>query len=75
MAKPSMPIPDTQNRPNQDGRDRDVRKDRSAVPGAGGEPRDVQPDLADADKKTRTGKDDEPVRNQPPFGEFDELRR
>jgi hypothetical protein len=72
MAKPS--IPDQQNRPNQDGRDRDLRKDRSPVPGAGGEPREILPDIADADTKARTGKKDEQLRNTPPFGDFDDLR-
>jgi hypothetical protein len=75
MAKPSMPTPDLQNRPNQDGRDRDVRKDRAPVPGAGDESRTVETDIADADKKVRTGKTDEPARNHPPFGEFDDLKR
>ncbi len=75
MANPSMPPPDLQNRPNQDGWDRDARKDRAPVPGAGGEPRGVQTDIADAEKKARTGKSDEPVRDTPPFGDFDDLRK
>lgn len=73
MAKTSTPTPDMQNRPNQDGRDRDLRKDRKPVPGAGGEPRDVQHDIADADRKARTGTTDERVRNTPPFGDYDDL--
>ena len=68
-------IPDTQNVPNVDGRDRDLRKDRSPVPGAGDEPRGIDRDIADADKKVRTGQTDEPVRNTPPFGDDDDLRR
>ncbi len=74
MAKPSMPIPDSQNRPNQDGRDRNLRKDRSPVPGAADEAPEIERDLADADKRARTGNPDEPARNSPPFGEFDDLK-
>jgi hypothetical protein len=61
-------------RPNQDGRDRDLRKDRRPVPGAGGEPRDIEPGIADADKKIRSGTTDEVVRNTPPFGDYDDIR-
>jgi hypothetical protein len=74
MAKTSTPTPDLQNRPNQDGRDRDLRKDRRPVPGAGGEPRDIEPGIADADKKIRSGTTDEVVRNTPPFGDYDDIR-
>jgi hypothetical protein len=74
MAKTSTPTPDLQNRPNQDGRDRDARKDRRPVPGAGDEPRGVEPRIADDDKKARSGTTDEPIRNTPPFGDYDDIR-
>jgi len=74
MVKTSTPTPDLQNRPNQDGRDRDLRKDRRPMPGAGDEPRDVEPRIADADKTIRSGTPDEKVRNTPPFGDYDDIR-
>jgi hypothetical protein len=72
MATQHRPTLDTDNVPNADGRDRDLRKDRRPTPGAGHEPRGVQGDIADADKKVRTGSTEENVRNTPPFGEFEE---
>jgi hypothetical protein len=63
---------DTNNVPDEDGRDRNLRKDRRPVAGAGGEPRGIERDIADADKKVRTGSVEERVRDTPPFGEFDE---
>ena len=74
MVKTTPPTPDLQNRANQDGRDRDLRRDRRPVPGAGGEPRDIQADIADADKQIRSGSTDERVRNNPPFGDYDDIR-
>jgi hypothetical protein len=62
--------PDVHNVPDQDGRDRNVRKDRRPVPGAGGEPRGVEPHIADADKAVRTGSTKETVRDTPPFGDY-----
>jgi hypothetical protein len=38
-----------------------------------GEPRGVLPHIADADKKARTGKEEEEVRNTPPAGEWNEV--
>ncbi len=70
MANQHRPMPDTNNVPDADGRDRNLRKDRRPVPGSGGEPRGVERDIADADKKVRTGNTDEKVRNTPPFGDY-----
>jgi hypothetical protein len=72
MANEQKPTLDTHNVPDADGRDRNLRKDRRPMPGAGGEPRGVERDIAAADKQARTGSAEEPVRNTPPFGEFDE---
>ena len=33
----------------------------------------TQPDIADADKRARTGKLDEPVRNTPPAGSWNDV--
>jgi hypothetical protein len=74
MVKTPAPTPDLQNRPNQDGRDRDLRRDRRPMPGAGDEPRGIQSDIADADSKVRSGTTDETVRNTPPFGDYDDIR-
>jgi len=38
----------------------------------GREPRGVQQDIADADKKARTGSRKEPVRNTPPAGDWND---
>jgi hypothetical protein len=38
----------------------------------GREPRGVQRGIADADKKARTGKTEEPVRNTPPAGAWND---
>jgi hypothetical protein len=48
------------------------------LPGAGGapggrNPGTVQPGMADADKRARTGKEDEPVRNTPPAGLWNDV--
>jgi hypothetical protein len=74
MAKPSVPPSDLQNRPNQDGRDRNARKDRRPMPGAGSEARTVEPDVSTADTQARTGKSAESVRNTPPFADHDDLK-
>lgn len=70
MADEQRPTLDTHNVPDADGRDRNIRKDRRPVPGAGGEPRGVEHKIADADKKVRTGSTNEAVRNTPPFGDY-----
>jgi hypothetical protein len=36
------------------------------------EPRGVQKDIANADKKVRSGNVNEAVRDSPPFGDYDE---
>lgn len=72
MANQHRPGLDTSNVPDAEGRDRNLRRDRSPVPGAGDEPRGVERDIADADKKARTGSTKETVRNTPPFGDFQE---
>jgi hypothetical protein len=58
------------NRPIQD----DERPDESGkgVRRDAGEPRGVQPGIADADKIARTGTADEPVRNTPPAGKWND---
>jgi hypothetical protein len=38
----------------------------------GEEPQGIQHDVAEADKKARTGKQDEPVRNSPPAGAWND---
>jgi hypothetical protein len=72
MASQQRPPLDTNNVPDADGRDRNLRKNRRPVPGAGAEERDVDRNIAEADKKARTGSTEESVRDTPPFGEFDE---
>jgi hypothetical protein len=72
MANEQRPRLDTNNVPDAEGRDRNLRKDRRPMAGAGDEPRGVERDIADADKKIRTGSTEETVRDTPPFGEFDE---
>jgi hypothetical protein len=47
---------------------RDISPNQAARRKAG----TVQPGIADADKKARTGTVDEPVRNTPPGGEWNE---
>jgi hypothetical protein len=34
---------------------------------------EVQPGIADADKKARTGSEEEPVRNTPPSGDWNDV--
>ena len=63
MADEKRPALETNNVPDQDGRDRNLRKDRRPMTGAGDEPRGVVRDIADADKKVRTGSAGEAVRN------------
>jgi hypothetical protein len=75
MADRERPALETNNVPDQDGRDRNLRKDRRPMPGAGDEPSGVVRDIADADKEVRTGSANETVRNTPPFGDDDDLRR
>jgi len=75
MADEKRPELETRNVPDQDGRDRNLRKNRKPMAGAGDEPRGVDRDIAEADKKVRTGSADEAIRNTPPFGDFDEPRR
>ena len=74
MADEKRPELETRNVPDQDGRDRNLRKDRRPMTGAGDEPGGVVRDIADADKKVRTGSVNETVRNAPPFGDDDDLR-
>jgi hypothetical protein len=72
MANEPRPVLDTKNVPDADGRDRNLRKNRRPMAGAGDEPRGVEGDIADADKKVRTGSTDEQVRNTPPFGDYED---
>lgn len=72
MANEHRSAPDTDPVPNATGRDRNLRKDRRPMAGAGDEPWGVESDIADADKKARTGSTQEPVRNTPPFGDFED---
>jgi hypothetical protein len=60
-----------QNRPNQD-TDPEITDTDEPRRAPGGEPRGVQKHIADADKVARTGKQDEPVRNTPPSGEWND---
>jgi hypothetical protein len=58
-----------------------VKGERTAsrAPGAGAQPGGVhkrgeaQPGIADADKKARTGSEQEPVRNTPPAGDWNDV--
>jgi len=70
MANEERPALETNNVPDQDGRDRNLRKDRRPMLGGGDEARGIERDIADADKQARTGSTHEAVRNTPPFGEF-----
>jgi hypothetical protein len=70
MANQHTPTLDTNNVPDAEGRDRDLRRNRRPMAGAGDEPRGVDCDIADADKKVRTGSAQEAVRNTPPFADF-----
>jgi len=72
MADEKRPELETSNVPDQDGRDRNLRKNRRPMAGAGDEPRGVERDIADADKQVRTGSTEESVRNTPPFGDYDD---
>ncbi len=74
MADEQRPGLETWNVPDQDGRDRNLRKDRRPMAGAGDEPSGIERDIADADKAVRTGSTDEAVRNTPPFGDYDDTR-
>jgi hypothetical protein len=71
MANEEKPALDTNNVPDEDGRDRNLRKNRRPMTGAGDEPGGVERDIADADKKVRTGSVEERVRNTPPFVDED----
>ncbi len=70
MANQHRPTLDTNNVPDAEGRDRNLRRDRRPMAGAGAEARGVERDIADADKKVRTGSTKEAVRDTPPFGDF-----
>jgi hypothetical protein len=59
----------------------EVKDDRTPSHAAGAKPRSgevhergaMQPGIADADKKARTGSDREPVRNTPPAGDWNDV--
>jgi hypothetical protein len=70
MATQHRPTLDTNNVPDAEGRDRNLRKDRRPMPGAGEEERGIDRSIADADKQARTGATDETVRDTPPFGDY-----
>lgn len=70
MANEQRPTPETTNVPDAEGRDRDLRKNRRPVPGAGEEQRGIDSDIAAADKRVRTGASEEAVRDTAPFGDF-----
>jgi hypothetical protein len=72
MTHEQRPKLDTDNVPDADARDRNLRKNRRPMAGAGNEPSGVEHDIADADKAARTGSREETPRDTPPFGEFDE---
>lgn len=72
MGNEQRPPLDTNNVPDADGRDRNLRKNRRPMAGAGNEPSGVERDIADADKTARTGSSEETPRDTPPFGEFDD---
>ncbi len=72
MANQHRPTLDTNNVPDASGRDRNLRKNRRPMCGAGDEPRGVERDIADADKKARTGSSEETVLDTPPFGDYHE---
>jgi hypothetical protein len=48
------------------------RHNEPAATGETQEPRGIQKDIADADKKARSGSSDEPVRNTPPAGAWND---
>ena len=70
MANSQKPGPDLNNVPNAQGRDRNLRKDRRPMPGAGEEERGIDRDIAEADKQARTGSKDETVRDTAPYPDF-----
>jgi hypothetical protein len=59
------------HRPNQD-EDASVIGVRAADSAMPRESRESQPDIANDDKKARSGTEAEPVRNTPPFGDWDD---
>jgi hypothetical protein len=60
------------HRPNED-EDRNLVEGHPPEEGVGREPQGVQSDIADADEKAREQSGQkEPVRNTPPFGDFDD---
>ena len=59
------------NRPIQDD-DRDESEHPLAPRPVGREPRGIDAGIADADKRARVGSDQEPVRNTPPAGEWND---
>ncbi len=54
-----------------DAEERNAAQVRMNDTGTRHEPPGVQADIATADKRTRTGKESERVRNTPPFGDWD----
>jgi hypothetical protein len=70
MATEHRPTLDTNNVPDAEGRDRNLRKDRRPMPGAGDEQRGIDRGIAEADKAVRTGSTEETVRDTPPFGDY-----
>lgn len=54
-----------------DTEERNAARVRMNDTGTRQEPPGVQPDIAAADKRTRTGEESERVRNTPPFGDWD----
>jgi len=52
--------------------DRRAKPQRSVGSAPAQEPRGVQPDLAEDDKRARTGAVSEPVRNTPPAGAWND---
>jgi hypothetical protein len=59
------------NRPNQD-EDQKVIEARKHAVATGREPGKVHDTIADADKIARTGSKQEPVRNTPPAGDWND---
>jgi hypothetical protein len=70
MANLGKTGPDLSNVPDAEGRDRNLRKDRSPMAGAGKEQRGVDRDIAEADTQARTGSKEESVRNTAPYPDF-----
>jgi hypothetical protein len=66
-----MPTGKPVNRPNQDEDDSDLGA-RPRDTGPAREPGGVHPGIADTDKRVRTGSAQEPVRNTPPAGAWNE---